>query len=163
MRTLRNLRNHSHLFCAESTETTQNKAQTNVTESINYPRTEIYWVSWLGDYYRPQRSFGQGYVFTRVCDSVHGGGVCLSACWDTYTTSLGRRHPPGKEAPPHGKEAPLPGRKHPLEGSTPLEGSIPQEGSTPPEVSTPNAFLLDLWIRRFCCRLFWHCYSQWIL
>ena len=25
------------------------------------------------NYYRPQRSCGQGYVFTRVCDSVHGG------------------------------------------------------------------------------------------
>ena len=24
--------------------------------------------------YRPQRSCGQGYVFTRVCDSVNGGG-----------------------------------------------------------------------------------------
>ena len=26
-------------------------------------------------YYRPQRSCGQGYVFTRVCDSVHRGGT----------------------------------------------------------------------------------------
>ena len=26
---------------------------------------------------------GKGYIFTGVCDSVHGGGVCLSACWDT--------------------------------------------------------------------------------
>ena len=42
--------------------------------------------------YRPQRSCGQGYVFTRVCDSVHRG-ICLSACWDTAT-------PPKKEAPP---------------------------------------------------------------
>ena len=31
------------------------------------------------DHYRPQRSCGQGYVFTRVCDSVHGW-ICLSAC-----------------------------------------------------------------------------------
>ena len=32
--------------------------------------------------YRPQRSCGQGYVFTRVCDSVHGGGGCcaIPAC-----------------------------------------------------------------------------------
>ena len=28
-------------------------------------------------YYRPKRSFGQGYVFTGVCDSVHGGGGAL--------------------------------------------------------------------------------------
>ena len=26
------------------------------------------------DFYRPKRSFGQGNVFTGVCDSVHGGG-----------------------------------------------------------------------------------------
>ena len=25
-------------------------------------------------FYRPKRSFGQGNIFTRVCDSVHGGG-----------------------------------------------------------------------------------------
>ena len=29
--------------------------------------------------YRPQRSCGQGYVFTRVCDSVHGVCVCVCA------------------------------------------------------------------------------------
>ena len=28
-----------------------------------------------GNIYRPKRSFGQGNVFTGVCDSVHGGGV----------------------------------------------------------------------------------------
>ena len=30
------------------------------------------------DYYRPQRSC-EGYVFTRVCDSVHGGGGAIPA------------------------------------------------------------------------------------
>ena len=25
------------------------------------------------NFYRPKRSFGQGNIFTRVCDSVHGG------------------------------------------------------------------------------------------
>ena len=30
-------------------------------------------------YYRPQRSC-EGYVFTRVCNSVHGGGVAIPAC-----------------------------------------------------------------------------------
>ena len=29
------------------------------------------------NFYRPKRSFGQGYVFTGVCDSVHGGGGAL--------------------------------------------------------------------------------------
>ena len=38
----------------------------------------------------PATKLGQGYVFTGVCDSVHGGGVCLSACWDT--TPLGPEH-----------------------------------------------------------------------
>ena len=30
-------------------------------------------------FYRPQRSCGQGYVFTRVCDSVNRGGA-IAAC-----------------------------------------------------------------------------------
>ena len=57
--------------------------------------------------YRPQRNCGQGYVFTRVCDSVHGGeeGVGLSACRDTTTTTP----PTQKEAPP-----PREGRPPPL-------------------------------------------------
>ena len=29
----------------------------------------------FGYYYRPQRSCGQGNIFTPVCHSVHGGGV----------------------------------------------------------------------------------------
>ena len=41
--------------------------------------------------YRPQRSCGQGYVFTRVCDSVHGGGG-LPQCMLGY-------HPPGSRPP----------------------------------------------------------------
>ena len=57
------------------------------------PATEV-----SGSYcYRPQRSCGQGYVFTCVCDSVNKGGVCLSACWDI--TSPGSRHPLGADTP----------------------------------------------------------------
>ena len=41
-------------------------------------------------YYRPQRSCGQGYVFTRVCDSVHRGGGS-----------------PGRETPPDQADTPL--------------------------------------------------------
>ena len=48
-------------------------------------------------FYRPQRSCGQGYVFTRVCDSVYGGG------------SPGRENPPGPGRPP----SPPPGRENP--------------------------------------------------
>ena len=49
--------------------------------------------------YRPQRSCGQGNIFTPVCHSVHrgGGGFCLSACWDT--TPL-EQTPPGTRPPP---------------------------------------------------------------
>ena len=42
------------------------------------------------DIYRPQRSCGQGYVFTRVCDSVKRGG--LPQCMLGYPP--GSRHPP---------------------------------------------------------------------
>ena len=72
-------------------------------------------------FYGLQQSCGQGYVFTHVCDSVHGG-VCLKE------TPLQRRHPlprrpPAKETPPPRrpprKETPLP-RRPPWEGGTPL-------------------------------------------
>ena len=45
-----------------------------------------------------KRSLGQGNIFTLVCHSVHGGGgVCLSACWDTRTPPS---RPPQDQAPP---------------------------------------------------------------
>ena len=46
-------------------------------------------------YYRPQQSC-EGYVFTPVCLST-GGGVCLSACWDT--TPPPKADPSGAEPP----------------------------------------------------------------
>ena len=36
----------------------------------------------VGRFLPPATKLGQGYVFTGVCDSVHRGGVCLTACWD---------------------------------------------------------------------------------
>ena len=69
-------------------------------------------------HYRPQRSCGQGNVFTGVCDSVHRGGVCLSACWDTTT----------------------PRSRHPLGAGTPLEQTPPGSRHTPwsrPPKQTP--------------------------
>ena len=47
----------------------------------------------------PTTKLGQGYVFTRVCDSVHGGGGCLSACWDITP-------PPGKADPSPARQTP---------------------------------------------------------
>ena len=66
-------------------------------------------------YYRPQRSCGQGNVFTGVCLSTGGEGVCLSACWDARPPQPGRpprpgRHPPGKQTPAYGLRA---AGKHP--------------------------------------------------
>ena len=53
---------------------------------------QLYWLL------PPATKFGQGYVFTGVCDSVHRGGVvCLSACW--YNT------PPQEQTPPSARRA----------------------------------------------------------
>ena len=39
--------------------------------------------------YHPQMKLWEGYVFTGVCDSVHGGGVCIPACtWATLYKQL---------------------------------------------------------------------------
>ena len=74
--------------------------------------------------YRPQRSCGQGNIFAPVCHSVHRGGVCLGACWDTTPpeqTPPRSRHPP-KQTPP--------GSRHPPEADTP-QADTPQ--SRPPQ------------------------------
>ena len=57
--------------------------------------------------YRPQQSCGQGYVFTRVCDSVHRG-VSTSV-----HAPLGADTPP--EQTPPSEQTPPPGSRHPPE------------------------------------------------
>ena len=63
---------------------------------------------------------GQGYVFTRVCDSVHRG-VCLSACWDTAPPQEGgtpcQGDPPPRRRAPRGppKKETSPERRPPKE------------------------------------------------
>ena len=64
---------------------------------------------------------GQGNVFTGVCDSVHRGGVCLSACWDTPP-------PPGADTPSQ--------EQTPLGADTPQE-QTPLGAETPPGTDTP--------------------------
>ena len=64
-------------------------------------------------FYRPQRSCDHGYVFTHVCDSVHGG---LPQCMLGY-------HPPWRMHP----------RKH---ACTPLGSTPPQEAHSPPQKHT---------------------------
>ena len=63
-------------------------------------------------FYRPQRSCGQGYVFTRVCDSVNKGGVS-----EAY---------PPEQTPPD---------QTPPEQTPPLEQTPP--GTRPPQEQTP--------------------------
>ena len=73
-------------------------------------------------FYRPQRSCGQGNIFTPVCHSVHKG-VCLSACWNATTPYQG--DPPAKETP--------------LEGGTPLCQGEPPAKERPPWKEAPPA------------------------
>ena len=88
--------------------------------------------------YRPQRSCGQGNIFAPVCHSVHKGGVCLSACWDT--------------APPLGADTPRadtpweqtqPQNRHPLQEQTPPGADTPWSRhpleQTPPGADTPQS------------------------
>ena len=68
------------------------------------------------NFYRPQRSCGQGYVFTGVCDSVHRGGS--------------PENPPDQGEPPWTKEnPPRPGRHPP---SPPTKEKPPGRGRHPP-------------------------------
>ena len=71
--------------------------------------------------YRPQRSCGQGYVFTGVCDSVNRGGGCLPQCMLGCHTPPDE-NPPTWKTPPHG-ETPLrdgtPGMENPPPGGEP--------------------------------------------
>ena len=76
-------------------------------------------------FYRPQRSCGQGYVFTRVCDSVHRGGLRAGPPGTRQTT-----HPAPRDqadTPPAGRTPPGPGRQLP-----PGRENPPTRPSRPP-------------------------------
>ena len=85
-------------------------------------------------YYRPQRSCGQGYVFTGVCDSVHGGGLRRTPP-DQGEPPLGpRRTPPGtKENPPGTKENPPRTKENPPRD----QGEPPPDQGDPPGPGRP--------------------------
>ena len=73
----------------------------------------------------PSAFVATGNVFTPVCHSVHvGGGVCLTACWDTPPPS---RHPTPQADTPPGQTPP---------GQTPLGQTPP--GQTHPPGQTPR-------------------------
>ena len=76
---------------------------------------------WVSGYYRPQRSCGQGNIFTPVCHSFCSqGGGGLPQCM------LGYHHPPGpgrppqtRQTPPDQADPPGPGRCPPRPGRHP--------------------------------------------
>ena len=74
--------------------------------------------------YRPQRSCGQGNIFTPVCHSVHGRGVCQGEPPRQGNPPLPGRTPPARETHP------LPGRHTPCQGDT-LPDQTPRD-QTPP-------------------------------
>ena len=86
-------------------------------------------------FYRPQRSCA-GYVFTGVCLSTGGGGVCLSACWDT--TPPQGADPPEADTPPS-PGADTPGADTPLGADTLPEQTPPFPGSRTPQEQTPQS------------------------
>ena len=80
--------------------------------------------------YRPQRSCGQGNIFTPVCHSVHRGeGVCLSACWDTTPPPPGAD--PWEQTPPR--------TDHPPRPDTPPEQNPHPPGADPPDQTPPRS------------------------
>ena len=83
-----------------------------------------------GSRHPPQHSMlGQGYVFTGMCDSVHGGSASVHAGIPPHPGA----DTPGADTP--WKQTP-PGSRHPLEADIPLEQTPPQE-QTPPRADTP--------------------------
>ena len=82
-------------------------------------------------YYRPQRSCGQGNVFTGVCLSTGGEDVCLSACWDAIPPR-DQADPPGTRHTPRQDQAHTPGP-----GTPPRTGRPPRDQAHPPGPGRP--------------------------
>ena len=88
--------------------------------------------------YRPQRSCGQGYVFTPVCDSVHRGGLRAGRTPLGRETSPGAdTHPLGRETPPQQTPPPPGPEPAPPAGRTPSPGQGEPPQSRPPRSRTP--------------------------
>ena len=97
-----------------------------------------YCISSLCIYYRPQRSCVQGYVFTRVCDSVHRGVLQAGRTPPDQADHLPSPPPGRREEPPTpGRETlPGPGRPHPP--SRREEPPLGQAGRPPSRRETPQ-------------------------
>ena len=103
-----------------------------------YLTTTIWWLLSCPSY-RPQRSCGQGNIFTPVCHSVHGG-ACLRQ------TPPREQTPPRKQIPPGQAHPPPPRQAHPQAGTPPRAGTPPWQAppwegtpwaGTPPRAGTP--------------------------
>ena len=83
---------------------------------------------------KPTTKLGQGYIFTGVCDSVHGGGGGLPQCMLGYHPNQqggspwqgdpppGKADPPGKETPSLARQTHYPARRlHPRQGDPPAQ------------------------------------------
>ena len=94
----------------------------NVNAPCNFP-LRIYYKFSGNSYLPPATKLGQGNIFRSVCQEFcpRGGGVCLSACWDTTppgpATPLIADHPRTRN-PPRVRCPPAPwGQAPPLEQS----------------------------------------------
>ena len=87
-------------------------------------------------FYRPQRSCGQGNIFTPVCHSVHGGGSPLGRMPpQTRQTPLGAdTTPPDQADPPPGADTTHPDQADPPSGP----GRPPLGTDTTPPEQTPS-------------------------
>ena len=74
-------------------------------------------------YYRPQRSCGQGNIFTPVCHSVHRG------------PGVSEAEPPPPKVRPPGRRYP---RQHTPPGSRPIPGSRPPGSRHHPQQTSPR-------------------------
>ena len=118
--------------------------------SIKHKSSNRIELSQLGQdlFYQLQQSCGQGNIFTPVCHSVHGGGLCLNACWDTNPPDQApaprNRHPQGADTPPPGTpQTRHPRTRHPPRPGTPQEADSSIWSTSGQYASYWNAFLLN--------------------
>ena len=93
-----------------------------------------FWVMRPCHFYRPQRSCGQGNVFTGVCLST-GGRV--SASVHAGMPDPPRWRPPWMENPPPDGEPHPPGWRAPPDGEPPWDGEPPPHGWRTPPMENP--------------------------
>ena len=90
-------------------------------------------------YLPPTNEVCEGYVFTRVCHSVHRGGSTWAGTPQTRYTPRDQVHPPGSGTPPWDQI-------HPLgPGTPPGPGTLPWDQVHPLGPGTPNRIWYTQW------------------